>query len=138
MLLKLAILSASADLTTYEDGIHPYEIWRLWRRDDNPPGFYYVENCVYTEHRMAAPSTTHVGQYKGPYYPDQLWKFDKVGDYYSIHNFERAGYALCKWGKGSREFGIQTGPADDNKLWKLIPRYEAYLRSLTSAVQFAC
>ena len=113
------------DVFTYENQIYPDQLWQL-RESDTVPGYYYIANVVHTPYRLAKyDDSDSVIVYSGQYQNDQLWKFDKEGDYYRIFNYAYSSAKLAKWGKGDRDFGSYAGPNCNNQLWKLEPRYRA-------------
>ncbi len=73
-----------------------------------------------------------VGAYSGQYHDDQLWRFDKIiddtnfsDDYYRIYNHQYSTHKMAKWGKANGDWGTYSGADGNDRLWRLVPRYEA-------------
>ena len=57
--------------------------------------------------------------YNGQHFDDQLWKFEKYGDFYRIFNYEYEDAKIAKWGKGDSDWDTFDDKLFDDQLWKL-------------------
>ncbi|XP_044166257.1 uncharacterized protein LOC122950247 [Acropora millepora] len=118
-------------LGTYEQRVHPDQLWRLEAEPEHP-GYYYICNVQNNGYRIGkwGRDDQAVGNYNGQYFDDQLWKFEKYGDFYRIFNYKYEDAKIAKWGKGDSDWGTFDGKFFDDQLWKLTSLFES---SLTKA-----
>ena len=112
---------------TYGGEYFPDQLWEL-RANDNHPGYYYIVNCHHSLYRIGkwGSGDASVGAYKGDWYDDQLWRFDKQSDgFYYIYNKQYPDARIAKWGHGDGQWGTYAGDKYEDQLWKLVPRFNA-------------
>ena len=88
------------DVGTYEQHIHPNQLWCL-EKSPKYPGYYYIKKAFRKGYCLAkwGEDDRKVGVYNGQYYDDQLWKFQPEGNYYRICNKHYSSAKIAKWGK---------------------------------------
>lgn len=116
-------------LLTYEGLMYADQIWML-EESTQHSGYYYINNARYEGYRLAISSSTkELITYNDPYYyEDQLWRFQKEGDYCRIYNKRFPQYKIAKDGKASDKLLAYKGPDYEDQLWKLVPRFKATAR----------
>ena len=89
------------EVGTTEGPLYPDQIWTL--KPSNKAGCYYIVNKVHSQYRIA-DSKHKVVVWKGPYYDDQLFRFNRsqIGDTYMITSCHYPGDWLAKNGSGDR------------------------------------
>ena len=119
------------DIGTYEQRVYPDQLWRLEAEPEHP-GYYYICNVQNNEYRIGkwGGDDQAVGNYNGQHFDDQLWKFEKYGDFYRIFNYKYEDAKVAKLGKGDSDWGTFDGKFFDDHLWKLTSLFES---SLTKA-----
>lgn len=106
----------------------PNQIWIL-EKSKTHPGYYYINSAQYPGYRLAISSSMkRPFRYNGHYYKDQLWKFEKVGEYYRIYNKQFPRRKLAKYGKANYKIEAYRGRNYEDQLWKLVPRFSATAR----------
>lgn len=115
------------DMGTYEQKVHPDQLWTL-RASPQHPEYFYIYNAKHDNYRIAkwGSGDESVGTYNGQFYDDQLWKFVSNKDgYYRIYNYKYKEAKMAKWGKGDGDWGTYSKADYEDQLWKLVPRFEA-------------
>ena len=79
--------TADRDIGTHEQKEHP--------------GYYSICNVKNNGYRIGkwGGDDQTVGNYSGQYFDEQLWKFEKYGDFYRIFNYKYEDAKIAKWGK---------------------------------------
>ncbi|XP_046842312.1 uncharacterized protein LOC124436429 [Xenia sp. Carnegie-2017] len=106
------------------------QFWQL-KEEPNYPGYFYICNTKYDGYRIANLEKGIICE-NIPDNESQLFKFEEVGDsYYQICNYKKQEAKLTKLGKENDELGFSDGTSDDNQSWKLVPRFKAYVTTVT-------
>lgn len=95
-----------------------------------------------------------VGINKDTYYPDQLWKFERVGQFYRLVNKVYPTCRIEKFGSHRANLRCYNHEAGlrDGQLWKITPRFRSNLgwkvlwhadnrqgsQAFTQTVRFSC
>ena len=89
--------------------MYPDQLWRLEAEPEHP-GCYYICNVQNNGYRIAkwGKDDQAVGNYNVQYFDDQLWKFEKYGDFYRIFNNKYEDAKIAKWGKGDSAIGVRS------------------------------
>ncbi|XP_046842311.1 uncharacterized protein LOC124436427 [Xenia sp. Carnegie-2017] len=106
---------------------------QFWQLKEEPkyPGYFYICNTKYDGYRIANLGP-RISCESEPDNENQMFKFEEVGDsFYRICNYKKQEAKLTKWGKENDELGFSDGTGDDNQSWKLVPRFEAYVTTVT-------
>ena len=93
------------------------QLWTLLESPNNA-GYYYMTSAVYPKSRIAT-NKDGVRFHNGPKYPDQLWKFEKIGiNTYRIINFHRKNEKLVMLPNGV--VATSNKKDENDQIWTLL------------------
>ncbi|XP_057295508.1 uncharacterized protein LOC130623973 [Hydractinia symbiolongicarpus] len=115
-----------------------WEATDLWFLEAEPkhPGFFYLKS-LHEGYRITKGGRGDdvLSSFRGNYFDDQLWRFQKEGEYYRLFNFYYPDAQLAQPDDDTTHVHAFSHGSDENRLWKFVPRYVA---SIETRVLWSC